>query len=224
MINELNNRLFAFYSRLVPQLRDIIASNNKLSNPHFLFVPKDYFETRVRIMIVGQQTNGWGDKGILQRPDATEALMKLYAEFNLGEKYTRSPFWQAALLLHRLINPNAPARSFLWSNLVKVDQEGKRPIQEIEEQMSQLRLLQQEILITQPHAVVFFTGPYYDDRLVSCFPELSWDTPAMLLCLSHPNAEVIYLRSYHPNYLRLAKHWNLIETIADEVKSRTHGG
>jgi len=175
-------------------------------------------------MIVGQQTFGWGDRGLCDKSDALNILIQLYAGFNLGEHYTASPFWQASVSLNRFVNPNSNARAFLWSNLIKVDQSKNRPAQDIEDRVCALGLLQREIAITSPNAVVFFTGPNYDSRIEKSFPELRWETKSHLLArMIHPKVPILFFRTYHPNYLRRSGHWNIILKIGQEIIVRTHG-
>lgn len=222
--DHLNKQLRIFYREVLPSLRDIVASDGTISNPHLISVPGEYTATRTRVMVIGQQTYGWGERGVSGQADALNALIQLYADFNLGEKYTASPFWQATVSLNRFVNPDSPPRAFLWSNLIKVDQSKRRPSQKIEEGVCALALLQREIAITKPNAVVFFTGPDYDSRIERSFPELTWESKSRLLTrLIHPNLPTLFFRTYHPNYLRRSGHWNVILKIGQEIIFRTHG-
>jgi hypothetical protein len=222
--SDLNAKLRSLYGQALPRLRTLVASEETLSNPHFISVPESYTTIPTRILVVGQQTNGWGDRNLCGRSNALDALMTLYANFNLGETYTASPFWQATVLLNRLVNPASPPRSFLWSNLVKLDQSGNRPIEELENQICQLGLLQKEIDITNPDVVVFFTGPDYDQRLKQSFPDSVWEKMSrFIVSLKHPNLPALAFRTYHPNYLRRSGNWKVIQKVGQAIMSHTHG-
>ena len=224
MPSNLNTELRALYGQALPRLQTLVASNEKLSNPHFISVPEGYAKAPTRILVVGQQTYGWGDHNLCNRPDAVNALMSLYADFNLGQTYTASPFWQATVLLNRLVNPESPPRSFLWSNLVKLDQSGNRPIEEIEDQICEIGLLQKEIEIIDPDVVVFFTGPKYDQRLKLSFPDLIWKNKSQfIICLEHPTLPALSFRTYHPNYLRRSGNWKILQKIAQAIISVSPG-
>lgn len=217
---SLNHDLFNFYSGISSQLSNILKVYKNSALPQFINVPEGYVLTAKKLMIVGQQTNGWDDgKTRVSFIDPT-ALMKLYATFNLGKKYSATPFWQAAHRLEGAINPAGPPRSFLWSNLVKTDQNGKRPIPELEEAINTYQILQTELSITKPDIVLFFTGPDYDERLIATFPSVQIKPNSHLLSrLIHPQLPVASFRTYHPNYLRRSRKWHVLDKIVSEVQN-----
>ena len=182
-------------------------------------VPESYHQSAVKLMIVGQETRGWAEE--IKALTTVRELMSFYSGFNLGEKYRASPFWQAAQQFHRSLNPKGPERSYLWSNLIKVSQQKKRPIPSIEENICNLGLLQAEIEITRPSVVVFFTGPSYDNRLKSTFSGITFDSSSRRLSrLVHPQLPHHSYRTYHPNYLRRSKNNRM---VLDEIKKLVVG-
>jgi len=218
---SINKRLLEFYMGVSPQLENILEPYEDCSSPHLIFVPDGYAAVTARLMIVGQQTNGWENGIFSSDPSGVEAVMRLYADFNLGKKWKRSPFWQAAHKLFRLLNPDGPERSFLWSNLVKVDQNGHRPNADLEEKVCALRILHEEISITKPDVVVFFTGPEYDQRLKKTFPSVRYVPDSRLLAkLKHPEFPALSFRTYHPNYLRRSHKWFVLRKIVEEIPGK----
>ena len=176
-------------------------------------VPDAYRNATVKLVVVGQQTNGWGHP-----EDGIEGLLAEYRRFDLGKTYVRSPFWHAAHEIYGSLNPDGPPRGFLWSNLIKVDVAQERPSRTIEELISSVGLLQHEVAITQPDVVVFFTGPWYDERLRATFPGVEYERiNDFVNRLSHDALPERTFRSYHPGYLRLSGNWPVIEELKELV-------
>jgi hypothetical protein len=144
--------------------------------------------------------------------------MEGYSHFALGRRYNSSPFWQASRQLYAFLNPDGPQSGFLWSNLVKVDQERDRPVEHVEEAVCELGLLPAELDIVRPDVVAFFTGHNYDPRLCSTFPALRFvQLGEFLARLEHPVLPFHTYRTPHPKWLRLKKHWNILDRMAQEM-------
>ena len=226
--NEINKKLLSFYQSKWNQISAILSSNEKISYPLILSVPDGYMESKTKLMVVGQQPYGWGFKKGVGRDsewNSTKILMQKYRDFNFGDKYIRTPFWQAVHELHNCLNPLGPANGFLWSNLIAIDEWDKRP-QAVEESICQLGLLSEEIKITQPDTIVFFTGPNYDERLGKTFNGLELEKidnndSRKLAVVKHAFLPARSFRTYHPNYLRRQNHWQYVNEIADLIKNGT---
>lgn len=215
----LNQSLEFLYMMHKSELSSLMRVSEGVSCPHFINVPDGYPACSIRLLIVGQQTNGWGDLKVFKDPHMVKSLMQLYIDFNLGQHYIASPFWQASVELQRLLNAGYPERAFVWSNLVKIDQNGKRPNREIEEKLCSLNLVQSELSIIGPDVVVFFTGPKYDERLKSTFSGISIiPISKMFAKLCHPKLPNYAFRTYHPNYLRRSGNWKILNDIAKQVQ------
>jgi len=202
------------YRDALPSIERLGSQYHGVSGPLLMSVPDSYSKTSVRLMIVGQQTYGW--------PSITgwlNELLRTYEDFDLGREYTPSPFWQASHEVFRAANPNGPERAFLWTNLVRVDQHGERPCAEIEEAVSDLGLLNRELSLLEPHAVVFFTGPYYDDRLRRTFPGVQYrELASYVERLEHQDLPYKAFRTYHPRFLWQAKKRSAIDVIKKEIR------
>jgi hypothetical protein len=176
-----------------------------------------YSEATVRLLVVGQQTNGWG---FSSQPEGhpVDKLMQTYEDFALGRNWMNTPFWQAAHQVHRMVNPGAPRTGFLWSNLIKVDQGKERPSREVEEKISSLNLLPTEVKVVAPDAVVFFTGPRYADRLENTFEGVERkEVSNHVFQLHHELLPGRSFQTYHPNYLRLSSNWDIIDQMARRI-------
>jgi len=142
-----------------------------LSQPHLIDLPETWAKVHPKLMIVGQQTNGWGERiGNYLEGDPVASLMSEHAAFEQGRFYRPTPFWQASWLIHMNLTACVAPFGFAWTNLVKLDQNGCRPSPCIEDLVcSNLPVVAREIAIAAPDIIVFFTGPNYDRRL-----QLTW--------------------------------------------------
>ena len=205
----MNRKLSELYSRNLHDIWPALEALGDLGGPLLIDVPDAYRDATVKLMVVGQQTNGWGHPN-----DKIGGLLAEYRRFDLGKAYVNSPFWQAAHAVYASLNPDGPPRGFLWSNLVKVDIAQKRPSPAIEELISSADLLQHELAITQPDIVVFFTGPGYDERLRATFQGVEYErVDDFVNRLSHDALPEQTFRSYHPGYLRRSGNWSVIEEL-----------
>jgi hypothetical protein len=188
-----------------------------LSAPLVVELPPGYDSSRVRVMIVGQESFGWGESlDYNKKADETLDTLKFwYRDFDRGARYRATPFWQAAGQIYSALNPGSDSRAFLWSNLYKMDVGGRRPSAEREREIDDAHLLQLEVAEWKPQVVVFFTGPQYDDRLLRCFPGATIVQLARALArVTHPDLPSLAFRTYHPKYLRLSRQWATLSTIA----------
>jgi len=206
--------LIQAYRNALPSIEQISAQNDGVSGPLLMKVPEAYRCAGVRLLIVGQQTYGWPSVTV-----GLDELLRTYVAFDLGSEYYSSPFWQASHQVFRAVNPDGPDRAFLWSNLVRVDQYGKRPSAEIEDVVSGLGLLNREFQILKPDAAVFFTGPYYDERLRQTFPGVRYhDLDHDVVRLEHEELPAMSFRTYHPRYLWLGRKRAALTSIADAIR------
>ena len=86
------------YATAVALWRELNESTPGLSAPFVVAPDANYRDAAVRLMIVGQETFGWGE-GIDEGQSAEELVEILrgwYRSFNLGAKYRSTPFWCAA--------------------------------------------------------------------------------------------------------------------------------
>ncbi len=201
----------------------LLPSHPQMSAPQLVHPTDAYRQTRTRLMIVGQETLGWGDNDSVPRdksvPDICAALRQGYRDFNLGGRYGHTPFWSASNRLFHALNPEATERAFIWTNLVKIDDGGKRPSPDIVEQTAALALLEAEVRAFEPQVVVFFTGPNYDALLQRTFRGVVLSHVAKSLArVEHPALPVNSFRTYHPRYLRMSKQWPVLDAIVEQCQ------
>ena len=230
-VDELNARLRAFYESIWPSLVANLSGYVNLSSPLLLHASRSYAEATRRLLIVGQETHGWMD--YLMAGDAPSLdlrigeLLAAYQRFALGKK-KRSPFWRVARELHSRISPEAPADAFLWSNLLKVDQNKKRPHPDVSSIILGYQLLPEEIKIIKPHIVVFFTGRHYDGFLKGTFvgadlKQIGKHEIRVLCRVQHPALPCHAYRTYHPKYLVITHQRAAVLTAIEETARQPEG-
>lgn len=170
-------------------------------------------------MIVGQQPFGWsGGPNTSWDNDESEvdALLNLYRKFDLGGHYRATPFWSFSHKIAAQINESE--KSFLWSNLLKVDKDGQRVEPVEEDQLKSIGLLAEEIEIIHPDVILFFTGPDYDSVLCKHLA-VTLDERGNRLMSEVKGFQfgTLALRTYHPMYLRLAK---VEGSVLDQIMQR----
>jgi len=212
----MNSRLRDLYARYWSTLAAAIPKNAHYSAPILISASEAYANADLRLMVVGQQTNTWwgadGWDASLRESAPIDALLRRYAEFELGKAYP-GPFWSAAHTLQRQLGSEGTRCGLIWSNLNRVDRalSKKDPnarATAIEEALGRIPLLEGEIRILQPHVLIFFIGPAYDARLRATFPGVEVAKPTKrepLQRATHANLAQFTFSTYHPNFLQRAK-------------------
>jgi hypothetical protein len=199
-----------------------------VSLPLFISRTDLYESADLKLMVIGQQTHTWF--GMLEKFEeadpvlAVEKIQRYYSAFDLGGKKMGSPFWQAAHDLQSQLFPSVPPNGFIYSNLYPCDQKGDRPRDFLGAELRQLRMVPREIKILGPHAIVFFTGPYYDqefDEYFTGWKQTDVGNGKWIQRLHHHDLlPERTFRTYHPNHLRLKQKMDWVKDIAELIKSR----
>lgn len=212
-MNQIGEQLHVMYLEYWNRLKSALADENvdlhSLSNPFLIDANETYWEAPTRVLFVGKETNGWGQyiDSINREPE--EAVCDLrndYIRFRQDGRWRHTPFWRACRIIYDKLNPGGLKDRYMTSNLIKLDQNRTRPSPEVEEIIcNNFPLLPHEIKILSPDVVLFFTGPYYDDRLQRTFAgsvlEAVDDMPFNLLCrVIHDKLPYHSYRTYHPGY------------------------
>lgn len=194
--------LMAALAELPADLKD------RLAGPFLMDVFPEYFLAWKKLLVVGQQTAGWGQAwNAPSGQDPVEFLMGIYSGFHLAENYLPTPFWGCAWQLSRKLNPAGPNYGYLWTNLFKFDQDEREPEESIKKLSCEaFPVLQEEIQITAPEVLVFLTGPYNDRWLEALFPGLQFEPIGDFQVLSRLVDSRTRLpeksfRAYHPNFI-----------------------
>lgn len=201
---EAKDELKQIYLTKVKDFKDIVEKfpNDDLAGP-ILISPNDlYFKQKKRLMIVGQQTNGWS-----YYVDDIDKQLENYQWFNLGKTYYASPFWNITRKVETALGNEE--YSCVWTNINKFDLDANRPFDDYETEISKLdSLLINEIKILKPDICIFFTGPSFDYRIKTIFKNVSfervegWDINQVCK-LKHSQLPEFTYRTHHPKSLRI---------------------
>lgn len=168
----------------------------------FLISPNEsYYKQANPLMIIGQETKGWG-----YHIDDLDKQMTIYETFNVGQAYHSSPFWNIARKIEHVLGNES--YSCAWSNVSKFDVEGGRAHGDYEVAISTLdNILLDEINILKPKVCLFFTGPDFDYRIKNIFADVEFIpienySIRQFSQLMHKDLPRLSFRSYHPNYMR----------------------
>lgn len=190
----------------------------------FLIHPlRSYCESLRRIMICGQETQGWGNELDGMNPDevSPQRIMNIYNGFVNSGAYN-SPYWNFS---HR-IEEALPDTKSVHNNIVKV---GKRFGAGCDDSINALALqhfnvFRRELEILKPDVILFLTGPNYDWRIKSVLGSFAARPVAdgmFIDRLSFSDSSLPpALRTYHPGYIqRQGMFQQYAETIAREISS-----
>ena len=164
--------------------------------------PGPYLDQPVRLLVIGQETNGWACE-----PHDLEGQLRAYRDFEVGRHWRRSPFWQLVREVEARLG--LPPCSCAWSNLNRYDQDEGPPGGAVLASLTGLDfLLREEISLLRPDVCLFFTNRKFDARLEALYPGLHQESLAGLpapdvVRLHHPDLPAFTLRSPHPKSIRL---------------------
>ena len=130
----------------------------------------EYRASRLKLLIVGQQTRGWGSTRNLhdqQNYPVAKSVQADYSGFALGQKW-RSPFFQGARSLRKALNISQ--FGFLWTNLLICDQHTGTAQIDFREVLRNYSPLRAELTQLNPDVVIFFTGASMTTSSKICFP------------------------------------------------------
>jgi hypothetical protein len=198
----------------------------KPANPLLLYIKKeeDYKTADIRLMVFGQETNGWYDEGANM-----EAVRGNYDNFFNGEKCWGygGQFWNGVSRFLSSLQSKYPDKRIraIWNNIVKIGKQSEKGfppdyIYEIEREF--FHVIPDELQILKPNVVLFLTGPNYDSIIADNFGELKHE--ALTIFPERELSEVsldgvdFAFRTYHPNYLWRKGIDKYFETIIENIK------
>ncbi len=216
-MNEMNKQLRELYSStMFLEFAKYATEYNekagrKIANPYLLSVPDRYAECKKRVMIVGQETLSWyGPYG-----RSVEDLMTKYHDFVNEGKCRRSPIWRQYEMWRK--HAKKYGVELMANNIAKAGYtEGTGYNRKAYELLKPIFC--EELEICAPQAIIFVTGPRYDDivaETMHCkmtkalqgfsarqFAKLDTKTPAW--------------RTYHPGYLN--RHREKFAAVLAEIE------
>lgn len=189
--------------------------NIQAANPFLIVTPQDYYEKKKRVMICGQETQGWGNEFDNCPENATmDAILHIYAGFVNNGGYN-SPYWQFINFLKNA----CPDVSFVCNNIVKID---KKYGPGCDDTINDLALkyfpvIPEELKILKPDIILFLTGPKYDWRIRQTLDEFKTKQVGSIKkfeeIIFDDNSLPKAFRCYHPRYLRVCGQENLVRSF-----------
>ena len=208
--------------------------STEVDGPFLIRSPSEYENSKRRVIIVGQENNGWigpYQNFLLGNNDEMiHASLEEYQKFELEKSHATTFFQTFAEIRYELNGESAARKSVLWSNLLKFNQ-GRDPQMIRSDHLNdalavQGETFQREIEIFEPEIIIFLTGPYYDEIIDRFYPGLkshqfgnhSMNTVARL---DHKDLPDNTYRTYHPNYLRIqpSRTSHCLPTIFDSIQA-----
>jgi len=193
----------------------------KPTNPLLLKIDNetDFKKAEIRIMIFGQETNGW-----YENSDDLESIINAYQDF-FGTDYCYSyggQFWNGVNRFRSMLQEKYPDKKIrlVWNNLVKTgksDGRGMPPDYIYQIERNNFEVIKEELKIVNPNVVLFLSGPNYDKIIKDNFGALKYESLApfserQLSKITLDSVDFCF-RTYHPNYL-----WrNNINTYFDRI-------
>ena len=177
--------------------------NEDLEGP-LLMEPSAYFQQANKLLVVGQETNGWHCEYC-----DIDAQLEVYRKFNMGERYWASPFWNITRKVEAAIG--IESYSCAWTNLNRFDHGGRAPEGKILEEVSKFDfLVREEIQILKPDICLFYTNHKYDYRIKVLYPGIQFQRVEGLrdghfARLTHPDLPSLTIRTPHPRTIRTQK-------------------
>lgn len=214
-LNEIYHRILSF-----EQVYGILGKNalidemlQKIDGPFLIKIDEQYENAKPRVVFVGQENNGWIGiyKEFLEKFNLEYALAH-YERFDFENTYWGNFFCCMKNIRESIFGKDdhtGERRSILWSNLFKFNQWNNPQMNwsDYREKVLELQgnIFQQEIEILQPDAIIFVTGPYYDDIITrfysdTNFIEVDKFSTRSIARLNSKNLPYQTYRTYHPEY------------------------
>lgn len=203
-ICSMTEKLKALYSKFQNDFNRLESEFKDLAiyGPFLMSPKKEYLDAKRKLLIVGQETNGWG------KSTNIGTQMDAYENFELGRNYN-SPFWSITRKIENTIG--IEKCSCAWTNINKYDENQGKPkgkfLSEIQHVNS---MLTSEMEILKPDVCIFFVGPSYHHKIKEMFNGVKFEsvegwTRNALSKLVHTSLPSETYVTYHPKYLRIRK-------------------
>lgn len=249
---QVQSKLNEAYTAMKSDIHIEPELSKRLSAPLCMQVTDKWINSQKRVLVVGQETNGWEFEkdniygynwpfndihnwsDFISLDESVEAMTHAYEMFDFS-KYQpvnhRAPFFRAYRQIREAVgnDPEDMQTSVLWTNMFKMSIScGSVVRYGTQDEIFAVReasrdVLYNEINALQPTSIIFFTGPLYDNTLISLFPGVEFSSAFELdqrksATLSHTNLPKMTWRTYHPAYLQRSKKWDIVDSVCEALK------
>jgi len=198
----MNNKLKKLYNEKWENLI-LHSKGTKAAYPLLIKVSDDYKNADIRVMIVGQETDGWG--GLLEENDKsiTELQTAYFEYLYKNKRKNRRPFWNRKNFKYykeQIIKkfPNCKV-SFIWSNVSKIGKTSRgEPTKKIASLESNFfNVFEDELKILKPNIIIFSTGDRHIPLRHQTIKAVRNEPVSEVDLKSYP--DIYAVRTYHPN-------------------------
>ncbi|TXK71737.1 hypothetical protein [Mesonia sp. HuA40] len=224
---EINKKLKKLYEKETNRLLKNKSFPDNIDGPNLMYCWEDeYLSSEYKILFIGREPNGWmGDLHL-----NVDNCIKRYKDFELCENGKYTTFWQYIYETKNLLMPDTIGKkNFLWSNVSKFSKAVEGSAIELEDFKffcDNFKILEEEIKITKPDVIIFFTGNNWDKKIQYQIKDKIKFTPIDTEIDSSELARLIAkpfpLHTYrvaHPITLQTQGKWNYMEKIISNIKS-----
>ncbi len=235
-MKNINDQLKELYSKkwekLSSELNEMVQSDDfeiKPGNPLILSLwnPNQYKTSDVKIMILGQENNGW--EGIFN--GNLESGLDVCSSFYRGEYYAHRGFFHNHFnLIVNLLKANFVNKKLgiVWSNVIKVGKANDKNIPPeyiVNSTLQNFNVLQDELDILTPDIILFLSGPDYDVYINKQIENVEFSSfknydRRKVSKVNIPNIPMAF-RTYHPNsmhFLGKPEYTKIYSDIMHEIK------
>lgn len=197
----------------------------------YCYCTDEYMASATKVMVVGQETNGWRYDPSWTVKQAMEATR----DFLYEDVCSGSFFWRFSWEFESLMNGKKPFAKFhvFFSNTFRISNDPYskdlyRHPELVEEYLDAVQSLSHEIRIASPDVLLFLTGPNYDRYIARIFKDIRFEKASAkysereLARLVHESLPVNTFRLYHPNYANRDK-VHLWENLLPELRNLING-
>ena len=211
--SEINQKLLKLFEskwEAVNKVYDTLQEEEEWAVLHLACVPYNYEKMKYKILIVGQENNGYGYE------TEPKKSMLFTLDFQSNRYYDNAPFfsfpYSFCASINDCDNEKYSKKSYLaWVNLKEFSFEtsSKKPLNEKAQNIidNEYNILEEEIKIINPDIVLFLTGPNYDYYIKAQLNGVEFKTIEnygirQFARVEHKSLPKNSFRIYHPVYLR----------------------
>jgi hypothetical protein len=163
----MNNQLKALYQSKWNDITNAVSQLEvKAASPLLIKVSDEYYHADIRVMVVGQETDGWHGCFNEKQKSVSELMDSYYDYFYKislnGRKRTKRAFWNNKnfSFFEKSIKAEGKSVSFIWNNISKIGNMGRgRPHPNIKKiERESFNVIRSEIEILKPNLIIFTTG------------------------------------------------------------------
>ena len=212
--SEVNQKLLKLYESkwdIVHKVCNAITNNDLWLVFHALCIPYNYEKMKYKILIVGQENNGWGFTD-----DARLSMFDTLDFLNICNMHDNMPIFDFPYKFCKSINnlediKDSKKTYFAWVNLreFSFDEEPRTLLNEEAQSIidNEFNILEEEIKIIKPDIVLFLTGPNYDNYIINQLKGVEFKAVEnyhirQFARVEHEALPKNSFRIYHPSYLR----------------------